>query len=136
MLNQWNKGDAFKKISLDTVKQSSAIGIITMPEFDDINWINGGRAVQRLWLMTSKLNIALQPISAPLFLYAQLKFGGEENIPQKNRHELTQLHNQLKSIFPDLNHHEGLFLFRLSDADLPSIRSLRRPLNEMYFKIQ
>lgn len=135
LLNEWNKGDGFKKLSHDAVQASSAIGLVTMPSFNSANWIKAGQAVQRIWLTASKFDLAFQPISAPLFLYAQLKHGGENNISPDNRKQLIDLHEQLKRIFPELNNGEGVFLFRLSKAEKPTARSLRRPANEVYFKL-
>jgi tRNA A37 threonylcarbamoyladenosine dehydratase len=135
LINEWHKGEGFKKLSHDAVQSSGAVGIVTMPEFNSTNWIKAGQAIQRLWLMASKLELAFQPISAPLFLYAQLKHGGEKNISPDNRIELISLHERLTTIFPELKTEEGVFLFRLSKAEKPTARSLRRPANEIYFKL-
>ncbi|MDB5257494.1 MAG: hypothetical protein JWM14_2189 [Chitinophagaceae bacterium] len=135
LLNEWHKGDGLKKISSDTIKASSAIGIISMPEFTSENWIECGRAVQKVWLTASKYNMAFQPISAPLFFHLKMKYDANHSLSETNCIELANHYNKLIDIFPELSKNEGVFLFRLAKSDAPTSRSLRRSLKDVYSKL-
>lgn len=134
LLNQWEKGSGFSKLSRETITTSSAIGMISAPAFTDAHWVNGGRALERIWLESTKLNIALHPISAPLFLYAILKHGGKSTIPLNKRAVIERQFHLLSTIFPNLKESEGIFLFRLSHCENPSAKSLKKSLSDLYFK--
>ena len=135
LLNKWDKGDGLKKISSDTIKASSAIGIVTMPEFTSENWIESGRAVQKLWLTASKYNMAFQPVSAPLFFHIKMKYDANHSLSETDCIELTNQYNKLIQIFPGLSKNEGVFLFRLAISEAPTSRSLRRPIKDVYSKL-
>jgi len=134
LLNEWEKGSGFSKLSRETITTSSAIGMISAPAFTDEHWINGGRALERIWLECTKLNIALHPISAPLFLYAILKHGGQSTIPANKQAVIEQQFHLLSTLFPILKEREGIFLFRLSNCEKPSATSLKKSLADLYFK--
>jgi tRNA A37 threonylcarbamoyladenosine dehydratase len=135
LLNEWNKGIAFEKLSQNIISSSSAIGLITMPADSKHDFINGGRLAERIWLAATKNNLAFQPICVPLSF---LKLLGNKNkdrtLTERTFSELKALKAQLSLIFSELNSREAVFLFRLFEADKPLTRSLRKPLNEVYFK--
>lgn len=130
LLNKWDGGSAFEKLSRNGIKSSSAIGLISMPTYSAENFIAGGEAVQRVWLQANMAGLSFHPISAPLFLFARLNHGDGEQLTPKASEELTKYQKQLFQIFPTLNENEGIFMFRLSYADEASVRSLRKPLEE------
>jgi tRNA A37 threonylcarbamoyladenosine dehydratase len=135
LLNAWKGGGAFEKLSYKTISTSSAIGIISMPAFSSLNWINGGRAVQRAWLCCTKHGLAVQPISAPLFFNMQLQHGGEANFTENEKKEFEMCYKNITSVFPILETHKGLFMFRLSHSGSPGARSLRKDINDVYFSM-
>ncbi len=136
LLNKWNAGFAFEKLSYKTICTSSAIGLISMPCYNNENWINGGRAVQRAWLSATKNRLAFQPVSAPLFLHLQIANGGENNFSAKEINEIETCYSGLKEIFPELKKNAGLFMFRLSHAAPPQAHSLRKSINELFLQIK
>lgn len=131
LLNRWGGGSAFEKLSRDGIKSSSAIGLITMPSYEAKNFIKGGEAVQRVWLQANLQNLSFHPISAPLFLFARLNQGNGAELPTAARTALEKLQQQLQAVFPQLVDQQGIFMFRLSYADEASVRSLRKPLDEI-----
>jgi tRNA A37 threonylcarbamoyladenosine dehydratase len=135
LIHKWEKGTAFEKLVQYSVSSSSAIGLITMPSDSLTNLVNGGRLAERIWLTATKNNLAFHPISVSLSF---LKLLSEKNknsfLSEKNFSELKKLKVQFSLIFSELNSREGVFLFRLFEAGKASGRSLRKPLNELYFK--
>lgn len=130
-LNEWKGGKAFEKMSRKAIASASAIGFITMPEYNNTNYINGGRAMQKAWLLANKNNVSMHPMLAPIFLFTRLNHGNGIGMSEEMCAELQQLRNRFLKIFP-INENQGeIFLFRLSVAKQPSVRSLRRPIKEV-----
>jgi len=131
LLNKWGGGAAFEKLSKNSIASSSAIGLIVLPEYSSTNFIKGGQALQRVWLSANLNELSLQPLTAPLFMFARLNKTDGDGMTPKMISELGALENDLNTIFPAMKEKQGIFMFRLSYADEASIRSFRRPLNEI-----
>ncbi|EDM36538.1 hypothetical protein PBAL39_24760 [Pedobacter sp. BAL39] len=131
LLNKWGKGTAFEKLSRTAIESSSAIGLISMPEYNAENFIKGGEAVQRAWINANMNGLSVHPISAPLFLFARLNHGNGEGLTERMKEELTKYQRELLQIFPSLAQNQGIFMFRLSHADDASVRSVRKPLENV-----
>ncbi|MHA4896146.1 Rv1355c family protein [Pedobacter sp. PWIIR3] len=131
LLNEWGGGAAFEKLSKGAIVTSAGIGLITMPEYDADNFVNGGQAVQNVWLDANLKGIAFHPISAPLFLFARLNHSNGEGLTDQMLEELNSLQNELLEVFPILKDRQGIFIFRLSYADEASVRSFRKPLEDV-----
>jgi tRNA A37 threonylcarbamoyladenosine dehydratase/nitroreductase len=131
LLNKWDTGAAFEKLSKGAIRSSSAIGMVTMPDYSPESYVKGGQAVQRAWLSANMNGLSFHPISAPLFLFARLIQGQGVGMTPKMIEELNILNQALIDIFPNLKQEQGIFMFRLSFADEASVRSLRKPLEEV-----
>lgn len=131
LLNNWGGGAAFEKLSKNAILTSSGIGMVTMPEYSAENYIKGGEAVQRIWLSANLNGLSVHPISAPLFLFARLSQGQGVEMTPTMVEELTSLQESLLKVFPTLVEKQGIFMFRLSYADEASVRSLRKPLEDI-----
>ncbi len=137
LLYSWNMGIAFQKMTAHTVAASSAIGLVSVPENSpETALVEAGRVVQRIWLQATKNNLGFQPICLPLYLLKYLDNPYKSTpFSEKAISELHYIHDQLVKLFPGLNVKQGAYLFRLSDAETPNARSLRKPLNEIYFRL-
>lgn len=131
LLNEWGGGAAFEKLSKKSIASSSAIGLIVLPEYTSLNFIKGGEALQRVWLDANINGLSFQPLTAPLFMIERMKQTNGEGMTDKMISELKALELKLNQIFPALTEKQGIFMFRLSYADDASIRSFRRPLEEI-----
>jgi tRNA A37 threonylcarbamoyladenosine dehydratase len=135
LLNHWEKGIAFEKFLYKITSASSAIGLLTMPSASETNYLNGGRAAEKIWLAATKNNLAFQPICLPLAFLNYLGNRNEDNFfSDKTFFQIKAIKDQLSLIFSELNSREPVFLFRLSDAGKPYSTALRKPVSEVYFK--
>lgn len=132
LLNQWGGGKAFEKLSRGAVRSSSAIGLLTMPGATPDDFILGGASLQRVWLAATQHQLAVHPVSAPLFLHAKTGLSNDHGLESVQLGRIQELYDRLKSIFAALALKQGVFLFRLSKADAPSARSLRKSISELY----
>ncbi|PST83546.1 hypothetical protein C7T94_13420 [Pedobacter yulinensis] len=131
MLNRWGGGAAFEKLSKKAIASSSAICLISLPNYDPLNFLKGGQALERAWLLANTLGLAVQPLTAPLFMFARLKYEQELAMPAKMVQELKALEQNLHQVFSSLSEKQGIFMFRLSHADEATIRTLRKPIEEI-----
>lgn len=132
LLSEWNQGTALKTMNLESLECSGAFGMIVAASYDAADMIQAGSLLERLWLSTTGLELALHPVCAPLYLYHKIALDSDHGIRTDNIELIKQMHEQLSLIFPALKANQGAFLFRLSVAAKPATRTGRRPLSEMY----
>ena len=131
LLRSWNAGNGFKKMSGDAIRGSGAVCLISVLSSSPAALLLGGRAVERMWLSLALNGIAVHPISAPIFLAHHVRFGGAEGFSPKEQAEILMAFNGIQHAF-STGSREPLFLARLAHADPPTVRSLRRPMGEIF----
>ncbi len=136
LLNQWNKGAVFEKLTRNSVASSSAIGLIKIhTQASPAEMVRAGQLMERTWLTATKNNLAFQPICVPLcFLNLLGNTNKNKILSEKTFSELKALNTQFSLIFNRTNDQNPVFLFRLFYSDKVVARSLRRTLDEVYFK--
>lgn len=122
---------AYKWVSVPNAINASAMGLIEMPSYTPIDFINGGRAMQRQWLLSTKLGYAYQPMIMPLYLFPRMIFGNGEGLNKFMINELLQLRKQFMNLFPGEEKRGEVFLFRIFKADTVERRSQRLPLSDI-----
>ena len=135
-LRKLNGGTAFTKMVKKAVGAASAIGVITMPHFSDKNFISGGMAVERLWLEANLASVSFQPVTQLVFLLARYTYDIPDDTDPGFNEALKNLKEQFVSLIPEINGREAVFIFRLSKAGAPALRSLRRPLESTLFTFE
>ncbi|MEJ6982345.1 Rv1355c family protein [Pedobacter sp. P351] len=131
LVRQLNGGMAFTKMVNKSVAVSSSLGIITMPTYSELDFVQGGRAVERIWIEANLAGVSFQPISQLVFLLARLKHGNE-TIDDYYKIELGKLEKAFNSLLPQLTNKQPVFMFRLAKAGPPKVRSLRRPIESSF----
>ena len=135
-LRKLNGGTAFTKMVKKAVGAASSIGIITMPDFSDENFISGGIAMERLWLEANLASVSFQPVTQLVFLLARYTYDVTDNTDTEFNEALKNLKHQFGSLVPEIKGREPVFIFRLSKAGVPALRSLRRPLESTLFTFE
>jgi len=131
LLSKWKAGKGLERIPRKAINSASLVGLVTMPEFSPVNYILGGRAVQRMWLTAAQCNISMQPMVAALLHFARLVHGGGAGMPDFMKEEFTELYPRFTKLFPGAEGKEPVFLFRLSIAKKPLVKSYRIPVDKM-----
>jgi len=131
-ISYWKGGSAFERMSRKSVASASALGLITMPKYDAKSFFDGGRAIQRVWLNANQQEIAFQPLTPAVFLFARLIHGKGAGMTDQMKSELTELRNQFFELFSLQKDITEVFLFRLSIAETPEVKSYRRPLEDVF----
>ena len=130
-LAQIGGGRALEDVAVQTVASASAVGLVTVPGTDGAAYFQAGRAVQRLWLTATTHALALHPMTGLPYLFARLERGGGEGLAPHEQRQLAQLRDRYRRLFDTSTDRAEAFLFRLSLAEAPTARSLRRPLDDL-----
>jgi molybdopterin/thiamine biosynthesis adenylyltransferase len=129
-LSDWRAGQALGMRTKVMVGSSSGLAVVTVPRADPTWYVRGGAAMERFWLSTESLGLAVQPVS-PLFIFATeeedlIGLGGERHLDEMYR--LSRRFNEI------LDFEEGetmVMVMRVIHAAPPSVRSIRRPLGHV-----
>lgn len=124
-------GVALEKISKKAVDHSSALGVLTVRGNDPASFFQGGRALQRVWLTSTLCKLAFQPMTAINYLFPRLDMPQKDSgLPKKAFAQLQALQQRYANILPLPDGDSEIMLFRLSFAEPPSVRALRRNLED------
>ena len=138
LLSEWDKGDAFKKLSLKAVKCASAFIVFTIPEFTHAQLINAGMAVQNAWIFANQQGVSVHPMLSPAFFFNRLIHGRGEEIPPRVAEKLYLLRERFTKIFPldtGINgEQKEVFLMKVAIADEMCIKSLRKDKSELFYE--
>ncbi|WP_394839359.1 Rv1355c family protein [Pendulispora rubella] len=110
---------------------SSAVGLLSIAGTDPRAYFAGGRAMQDVWLTATAHRLAIQPMTALLYMFARLERGGGAGFSREEQAELSTLRHRFRELFEVRMDHADLMLFRISYANPPSARSLRRRLGDV-----
>lgn len=112
------------------LESSSAIGVLTVPTLSATALVAAGASLQRVWLRATQLGLAFCPLVALPLLALEAKLHGSSELSPTAVSDLRTLASRLEEEFPA---HPGIpvFMFRMGRAPMPSIRSLRRSLEEV-----
>lgn len=136
MVRELGGGNAFKKMVNNAVAVSSALGIITMPEYTEEAFLKGGRAVERIWIEANLQGVSFQPISQLVFLLARLTHGKGLGMDDDFIKRFEIINDKFKTLLPEIADRQAVFIFRLADAKKPEILSLRRPIESSFINLE
>jgi nitroreductase len=134
-------GHGLAQPSRKAIASASAVALLTVPRLSDDgnagrrarSYFDGGRALQRVWLRATSLGLAVQPMTALVYLFARLDDGEGLGLDEREKRELSALRGRFRALFgsSDVWPHHEVMLFRLAKAGAPSARSLRRPISDL-----
>jgi len=114
-----------------SVIRSGALGVLWACEPTPTRFLEGGRALQRIWLSAHAEGLSLQPLgSLPIFIAHVEQLRGRKLRPQHER-LVRKLMRRFEDLLPAAHRRTLLMLFRLGYATAPKFRSLRRPAEEV-----
>ena len=133
LLADWNGGRALEYIGRRSVATSSAIGLIAMPDSSAVSYLNGGRSMQRMWLTAQQNGIAVQPLMTPLVFSENYPTRSDNRVSGIMQEEINILNEKIKALFHEVQHMGRIFLFKLSVAEKPNVKSYRKGVDEVLY---
>ncbi|SPP99542.1 putative Flavin-dependent oxidoreductase [Candidatus Sulfobium mesophilum] len=119
-------GEKAKRLALS----ASAIGIVTMPGDKKIDFLNGGRIVQRVWLESTKMGLSFQPMTGLVYLMQRVSAGDSEGLSESHIGMIRNAEQGLRTAYA-LNKETIIMLFRVGYCAPPMARSLRLPMENI-----
>ncbi len=130
-LNKWEKGQGLERFSRGQALSASAIGLITMPNYNINDFYEGGRAMERIWLNATMKNISFQPLTIATLIFNTFLYESKNTFSTPMIEELNVLRKEFENIF-SINKSVGeIMLFRVFLADAPEKKSLRVPAQKV-----
>lgn len=129
LLKGVNGGSAFAAPASMVVPASAAVGLLTVEGTTPQAFLRGGRAMQHLWLTATALDIAIHPWNSLIHLFARIERYQGAKLGKDEVRALSELRDQFIRLFNVSLSDTEIMMFRLSYADTPVTRSLRRPVD-------
>lgn len=131
LLNRFGLSRLFARNSFAQIVRSGAVGLVTVDRPDAVGFVEAGRALQRIWLAATGLDLAAQPVGAlPLFL-RRLEVLGEESFDARHGTQLRKAKNEFINLYPDARDRVPAILLRVGHCGPPSARSCRYELDKI-----
>ncbi len=131
MVEHIGGGRALEKISRKAVAAASAIGLLRISGTDARSYVQGGRAIQRVWLAATAHELAFQPMTAINYVWARMDRGASEGLNDKEQKKFRTIRQRYASILPAKPNMAEIMLFRVACAPPPTARSLRRSVDDV-----
>ncbi len=140
VLRPWNRMRWLQRLGLGglltipsrlSVWKSGAVGVLSVAEAEAAQYLEGGRALERIWLAAQRNGIALQPLGSLAIFLAQLLQLDGRNLTPSHQALAARLAQRLTELVPSMEGRTLLMLFRLGRAADPRVRSLRRPVEHV-----
>ncbi len=130
-IRDWGGGQGLVKPSLKAIVASSAVGLLTMPTSRNNDYLQGGRAMQRMWLVAHGLKLSVHPMTTLTYMFARLLRGGGEGLDAVTLADLARLRAPYLRLFTVPDGAAEVLLFRMARTEAASDRALRRPLSDV-----
>jgi nitroreductase len=108
------------------MRRCSAAGLITAPDTSPLSFLQVGQVFQRLWLQATKENLALQPMTAVVFLQLRSILGDHQGLTPHQITTASSLREDLAKIYAVSPVRIPAMHFRIGYAPPPSGRTIRR----------
>lgn len=130
-INKFGGGKAFDSLGKTIVDSASALCLISFPEYKLENFFEGGRSMERIWLLATQRNLAIHPINSPLSLFARISHGKGEGLDRRVVNELKELKSEFDRITSSDSQRAEVFLAKIAPNRNVAIKTLRLPLEEV-----
>lgn len=122
-----------KKVTKQAEKQclsAAALGLVTIRGDRNADFVNAGRAMERVWLEATRLGLQLHPLAGLACLIYRVGRGATAEFDAKHLATLRDIETDLRKIF-GCGSETFAMLFRVGQGAAPSAPSLRKPLSEV-----
>ncbi len=126
-------GQALEESAVKAVGGASALALLRVKGRSLADFLQAGRALQRIWLQATKRRWAVHPMATVIYFRQLIDLPETTCFTRDQSALLVQLADTLEEIFGLKPGWPPAMLFRLSRAPAPSARAARLPLDEVLF---
>jgi molybdopterin/thiamine biosynthesis adenylyltransferase len=129
LLARLDRGRGLGNASRDAFAGAAGAIVLRAPALDRAALVAAGRGLMRLWLDATRRGLAIHPWGSP-FLFQRLLEDGD-SLEAWERTALTGAAGAFQRVAGMSREHPVLLILRVSRGAAPSVRSLRRPVDEV-----
>ncbi len=129
LLASLDRGWGLRNAARDAFAGSGGAIVLRAAATDRAALVDAGRGLMRLWLEATRRQLAVQPQGSP-FLFQRL-FEDGDSLEDWERTAVTDAAGAFDRVVSLDRARPILLVLRLSHSDPPSVRSLRRPLDDV-----
>ncbi len=129
--NKLGLGKIVAQAAQKGIINSSGVALITTKGRTEEDFINGGRALERIWLTMTQAGYKIQPMTAITLFFLRKQFEGYVNFSNSQVQMLDKIWKDYKNLFlnADLDNKGMVMLFRFGKADNILYGTLRKSFN-------
>ena len=124
-----DRGWGLGNLARDAFAAAGGALVLRAVALDHVALLEAGRGLMALWLEATRRGLAVHPWGSP-FLFQRL-FEEPDSLDDWERGALTQAADAFTRVVKLDRDRPILLVLRLSRSDPPSVRSLRRPLEDV-----
>lgn len=108
---------------------SGAVGILTVDETSRTAFVEGGRALERIWLTATSMNLGFHPVAALGVFLTYANDHRKSQLVANHQRTIEQLALRYNLHFPDLSERVLQMVFRIGHVKRIPPKTLRRPIS-------
>ena len=114
--------------SYQGIMNSSGVALLTMDGMEDLDFIKGGQALERLWLTLTSKGFAMQPMTAATLFYMRWYLEGNNRFAERHQRVMRKLELEYQKCFNDFccSSTGQIMLFRFGRSVDMEYRTLRK----------
>ncbi len=132
ILRDVDGGSSMTSSITQAVTASAAIGLLTVTGTTPESFVRGGRAMQQVWLTATALGLSTHPINGFVSMLARVERYQGFGLSKHEIRTLFDLREPFNRCFTGSMSNSEILLFRLSYADPPAKRTLRRSIDDVF----
>ncbi len=109
-------------------QSAGGIGVIIFPGQSDLECLQAGRVLERLWLKATNMGLSLQPATGVIFLTQGVLAGDRSKFSKAQIKILETAQEDIQKMF-GIEEEKIMMLFRVGQGGEPSARASRQPLD-------
>lgn len=109
---------------------AAAMGALLIDGLEPVDFMEAGRAVERIWLTATSKGLSLQPLTGVLFFKLLIEHGEDPMFSPDERATILNAYDEAAAIV-GAGDKRIAFLFRIGRGAAPSARAIRFPLDEV-----
>lgn len=130
VLSQLDLGHGLKKIVHSP--HAAAFVLLRMPNRGPSGFLQGGQAMQHVWLEATAENLAVNPLSWAIYLLDHVERDGPLSQDARIKAVCQKQRQRFDKLFGPIGQDAEIILMRLGHADGPSSKSLRKPVSQIF----
>ena len=111
--------------------KASGFGIITVDNMSAETFVKAGRVLQKVWLLITKQQLSLQPLTGILFFMHKIRARETEMFSSIQISKIENAYNDIKNSFNLSNSDTIVFMFRVGKARKPTAQSVRFSVDDV-----